>query len=564
MQAISTALRWVVPTHRPARKIVEIGLTRQERIGIIRPNYLSLRHRQGGRTQASSETSFGTETVFRGSGARGRLDIVDKKRRFFTRLGKEEMMRKATLSLIPAFVVAFSVSAFAQAERDVKTGGAGREETLKVTINGGWDVVWAHFERDAADIITFGGQPFPQSFMTGRLYLDLHASLQDNVDIHVRIQNLNNTGFPFRALGSPNLDATDGGQIVPLGMTDPFSLLELDEVYASIREIIDPAVTLTVGLQTYVWDPTGSGTPMLLALGRSEPLWPKVRNTNIPMGASRAEAGFAGARIDYAREKFALTVGFFQTNTIGASLGIEGKERVFFVNASFDVTEDGSRVGVIAALFNGDGTGGGNGKKDQILTLGGGARVRVGTDINVFGEVYVQSGSASDLFSVDAAGLMFRVGGHIAFPGSTPAWVEVSYISVSGDDPTDGGKDANFYSYENDDDMVMFSSSEWGIDLDDNYVMIKIKAGVSLSTGGGTNNLRLIGKVALVSVHDDTGFPDDSWGMEVNATLEYLFNKNVKVYVTVAHMSGGDIQEAFSARAVDSGLMFLIGTAGEF
>jgi hypothetical protein len=467
-------------------------------------------------------------------------------------------MRKVSLSLIPVFVALLSLSAYAQ-ERDVKTGGAGKEETLKLTINGGWNVGWVHVSGDLIDM-SFGNTSEPQaeSVITGNVYLDIHASLQEKIDLHLRISNVNMIGGPQKDTGSSEVLG-----LAPLEANGPGPILEIDEAYVTIAEVFDPAITLTFGLHNVVFDVRGSGDPMMLALGHCEDPWATMdaySNSGEYPGTTHDESGFAGMSFAYTREKYQIGVGILQNSD---DSGARYKERVFYANAIFDVTEDGSQVGIIAVWSFGSGVWNSAGEEEDILTFGVSANVHVATDIDVFAEVYINTGTYDSNpggTDEDAAGMAWRIGGHIEFPGNTPAWAELSIKNLSGMDSTESDEREGFFSYENDDDMLFYDSNEWGIDLDQNIMMIKIKAGVTL-----TNGIVLIGKLAMVDlVEDDDGsITDDSLGMEFNATLEYPFTKNAKVYLTLGLISGGDYWDYLNCRE-DGGMMFLFGTQADF
>jgi len=533
-----------------------------------------------GQNRVNSSANFGTELVVRGSGDRDRLDIVELNNAGFFRLGKEERMRKATpFSLIPLFVVAFSISAFAQAERDVKTGGAGREETLKLTINGGWNVAWLHVSHaltELPDAGTGGGTGSTLSQVVGTLNIDLRASIQDNIDVMVRIERPFglDSGIESAEFGSGGFSYSFAFNAFGFGGDPVGSNLVASQVYLTVRELFDPAITLTVGQFGHKFDVRGTGDAMNLDLGNSEPLGPNFdvdagsSGDGVPNGVARGVAYWAGVRVSYSRDKFALNAGLMQHDELPGGIDAHDQlERVFFVDATFDVTEDGSKVGVLGTWTFTDFGFPGDGKDDSFITIGASANIHVATDIDVFVEIYMVKGDYGNFPgpSTDIDALGYRVGAHMKFPGSTPAWVEVSVKSLSGGKSTDAD-DLRYKSYENDDDMLYFDSNEYGIDLDENVFMIKVKGGVSLSTGGGTNNLNLIGKIAIVQAEEDFDLsPEDTWGNEFNATLEYMLNKNAKIYVTLGYVFSADIFAAPVGFATeDSGLMFLVGTSGNW
>jgi hypothetical protein len=466
------------------------------------------------------------------------------------------MMRKVSLSLIPVFVALLSLSAYAQ-ERDVKTGGAGKEETLKLSINGGWNVGWAHWSGDLVDIAT-GSSSYDraESAITGYIYLDIHASLQEKIDLHVQVSNAHMIGGPFKT--------TSTSQVLGLGTLDadgPGPVFEIDQAYVTIAEVFDPAVTLTFGLQNVVFDLRGTGNPMFLALGLCEGPWGNITSSASYFGTTHDESGFAGLTFAYTREKYQIGVGILQKSD---STAARQKERVFYANAIFDVTEDGSQVGIIACWSFAGADGPGRGREEDVLTFGVAANVHVATDIDVFAEVYFNTGTVISNpggTDTDAGGLGWKVGGYIDFPGNTPAWAELSIKSLSGADNTDATEREGFFAYENDDDMLFYDSNEWGIDLDQNIMMIKLKAGVTL-----TNGIVLIGKLAMCDMIEDNGgaITDDSYGMEFDATLEYPFTKNAKVYLTIALISGGDYWEDTVGTREAGGMMFLFGTEAAF
>jgi hypothetical protein len=191
----------------------------------------------------------------------------------------------------------------------------------------------------------------------------------------------------------------------------------------------------------------------------------------------------------------------------------------------------------------------------EVLSFGGCVLGQVTPDITAFAEVCVQTGTAFDAVNMDQDALGFQVGAKMAFPASK-AWVELGIVSLSGDDPGTADYE-EFQSYENNDDLVILESNEWGMDLDSNLFAIKVKGGIQLE------KINLIGKIATAKLDDDQGLGEDDLGIEFDATVEFPLNKNAKLYFTFAMVTGNDVVDT-AYGADDSAMVFLLGTQGAY
>jgi hypothetical protein len=346
---------------------------------------------------------------------------------------------------------------------------------------------------------------------------------------------------------------------------------------------------MSFGLQDALFDVRGRGNAMLLDLAHAESPWGEIGNAWFSV--VRVEQGPAGLRGSYHTDGLEIEAGILQ---IDAGQGVSGLERVAYADAVFDLDEFNGRIGVIAALFSGPGKG------ESVITLGGAFCFQLTSEIELFGELYFQTGTAvsqgeTTLDGIgpfgqdaDAAGVAWVVGGLLKAEGPTETWVELSVISISGFEQStvslaatsgvSGGnlatnvdETAEFLSYENNDDMLILDSNEWGFDIDNNIVQIKVKSGMAISTGRSIpHDLRLVGKLALADTVEDFVVTDgvltteDAWGIEFDARIEYLLNRNAVIHLTFAYLFGSDVMEHFNDEDEDSMILFLLGTTATF
>lgn len=509
-------------------------------------------------------------------------------------------MKRASL-MVPILALALTLPIFAQAERDVKTGGAGKEETLKLMINGGLDTAFCYESGQLRETVTWtnggvGGVNIirdPYYFFNGPAWVSFYASLQDNVELNLTIRTV-----PF---SDGNGSQANGGTDAIIGRAnwgdDITNGVVMKYAYMRIKELFNPHWSLTIGQQDIIWDVRGKGNAVFMDVAHAESPWGDIDRAWAT--SVRMEEYPVGFKVNYNQDSMAFELGIFpvihEAQTLGGGLlpavsRSAAQQAIYYINGVFNIDDQGSKIGGIISLFHGINP------TDNVVTLGVSGVFVPSKDFELFGDFYYQLGRAwsQGRGSMGAAGPYVNTGDHSAYmvllggrmdiPGDTGVFIELHFLYASGHDMDEGAefsgangfavagvadRSHEFMSYENYDVMVILNSNEWGYDFDNNIMQITGQVGLMVSAGGSMkNNLHFIMKLAYAMApeewrmnaagpHPDT--EEDVYGFEVDLTARWYLNKNASLYWTFAYLGGSGIIEAFSTDEDDFAWTMLLG-----
>jgi hypothetical protein len=499
--------------------------------------------------------------------------------------------------LVIAHLLISLLAVLAQAERDVKTGGPGKEETLRLMINGGIDMALAYDSaqlRETELWINGGvapGNPLtePYYYFNGPAWVSFWATLQDNVEMNLTIRTI-----PFRDTihahlpvgGQPIADRRNWGDDLNETVTVKYA-------YLRIKELFDPAWSLSVGQMDVIWDVRGKGNAFFLDVAHSETPWGDV----IRAWAStiRTEEYPVGMKVNYQRDAFTAELGLFPVTHdpqnfffAGGVKNQSNQQALYYVNAIYNFGDGGSRIGIIGALFHGFTP------DDNVFTVGVSGVFVPCKDLEFFAEGYGQWGQAWTKNRATFVGPAFTedgdqsayatlVGSRLDIAGELSGFVELHFLCVSGQDMKNGTRFDNalglaspnadrsteFMSYENYDVMLLLNSNEWGYDFDTNIMQVTLQGGLMLSSGAPMkNNIHLILKlayavapekweVAAAGSHGATS--QDQYGFEIDFTIRWYMNKNANIYWSVGFLAGSEIIKMFSNEEDETAAVMLAG-----
>lgn len=489
-------------------------------------------------------------------------------------------MTKGTLfGTILSFALAFS--AFAQ-EREVKTGGAGKEETVKLMVNGWANVYWALTNGDLNETSkwTPGGDPTgddndANAGVVGEVSLRFQATLQDAVDVVVEL----------RTRDTANDVAQDGtnylGGSSANGTADP----TVRHGYVSVRELIGPEWGLKLGVQPVKFDLRGRGNALFLDSENAESAF---RNGPFAGAISgilsvrpetyRDELNAVGLVLNYKKDKMCFEFGAVEMvpGESFSQFNPESDESLYYANLIYEADDMGSKYGAIVALMKAAES------RSRAWTIGAGASLKnLGQKgLEVFAEGYLQTGTLYDQPNllpptpkdVDAKGFLVNAGVRLDLEGEGAPWVELSFLWVSGqeDSNASGALDATedetdeFFSYEGNDDLLILEDHVVGLDIDNNYWTGRIKAGTTL---GEKKNIKVEARAAVATAVEDIEVilggvqkSEDALGWEFDLSLTYVVNKNASVYVAGGWLTGADVLEFFTEDREDSAFAVKVGT----
>lgn len=456
--------------------------------------------------------------------------------------------------------------------QDAQTGGAGREETLKLMVNGSLDIAAAFTSKELNE----ASEWFPGGVVTGdandsnagwigTLQIRFQVSLQDQVDLVVDLR-------------TPRVLDDDG----------PAGTNYLDKVERPVaRQAYVSLLNAKLGLQHPVFDIRGRGNVLFLDPADAESAFSLGSGLGITNMAGvervrpdtfRQELSPAGLVWTGTFTQLTVEVGLLPEMNPGEAEGefhLQGDEQMYFVSCLWMLDDFGSRMGAIAALMHGPAA------HSRVGTVGFGVSLKsIGwRGLELFAEGYAQFGKVYDDAEepllggppdVKARGRAFFAGGRTELGDG---WLEIALLWVSGGDGDadgDGVLDATenrsteFLSYEGNDDLLVLEDHVIGLDVDNNYWTVRAKAGVGIDTGADLpKNLQLEIKIALARAVEGIRVgaqAEDRLGFEVDFGAAYLINKNAVLYLRAGRLLGAEVLELFTEAAEDRAAAILAGT----
>jgi hypothetical protein len=469
-----------------------------------------------------------------------------------------------------------AVPALAQGDRPV-TSKKDMGDTVKVNVSGSvvLDYVWRSKE---VTFFTEGFSAGPLTASDNENTFEGHAAVRIDAELSEKVSAVLELGTK-RVDGGINEWGNLGAEPI-----------QLREAGVRISEILNPAISLHVGLSNWAFDVRGRGSAFALDPRHSQSIG---RNLNVVEdvggGAGDAltlRAGFpeemepVGTVITYARDQITVNLALLPAVIEGGNSNSDEALYALDFWYNLDSVGKGSRLGLVIARHSiGTLSGGGlpgSTSHTAFFTAGGGLDVMLMDGaLELYGEAYFQFGDAgrAGADDIDAAGMAVQVGLEYRFAGDMKPWVGLNFTMVSGDSDdaatsTDTDADA-FMSYENVNDLAIIESMYLGFDWDSNYTAIKVSGGVALSVGAGKNNLEVSAILGFCRSGDDVdyGAPvggEDALGNEIDVKVRWILNKQAAITGTFAYLTGSDILEesmggSANPDAEDNAMLYTLG-----
>jgi hypothetical protein len=447
------------------------------------------------------------------------------------------MKRIVSLVLVVGLVMALAPFASAQGGPAV-TGKGGEDRAVGIQVSGTLDLQMRYWDSGFATgrvgNSLLGGLLGPitgadaQWVGSPKLTLDVAATLADKALVLAELQ------VPRFALGE---NVNTFGSVSSLGSGG--NLVTMHQLYLKLDQLVTPDLSVTFGIQELVFDVRGSGNPLVIALGRAEPIDPVAFN-----GRTVTAAG--GLRGDYKLGQAGTVTAFHMIVIDGYS--VQRNEYCTGADVMFKLDDKNTIEGLVA-LTNGLvlSTPGGApglgvlGKDSEIWIIGAGADSKgafvPGLDLNA--QIYFNAGDygqAGDNSKIKANGLMFDIGASYVLDMAWKPTFGAEYLYTSGSKTTDK-KQKNFLSYEDNNDLLVIEDKEFGFDIDTNYNVIKLRASISgdllaspVKDAFSVEALLGIAKFTK-KVATNTGAPDtNKLGTELDIKASWMATKQLKVY----------------------------------
>ena len=419
-----------------------------------------------------------------------------------------------------------------------------------------------------------------------QLSLSLKATMQENVVALVELAT------PYYVIGDEGGASTFREK--PLDPTGLYGseryrsqrYIEVEQVWVEFRNLIvrDSGLNLRLGITDYAHDFRGNGHPFLIDVQNAEnpflsptgsaqyyivntatgnPVWDANAGATATAGYQRIDPGPFGRNVQDAAGAL------ITYRTEGSLLGVDAY--VFDIFETYEKNRDDWVIGTTASIYFDDRYETGkisptallliNDGSAVLATLGLGAQFFPLTEqvLELYGEGYFQFGHYAKDVVVETPGVpaaqsfgsisqrhayAFYVGGRLQAPkasepedaatkdffGSMRPYLDLSYVHVSGDDRADNSKNESFVSLENNNQTLIVESSYWGLDIDTNYLGVRITAGFypldRLHVAGTYANFHY--QNGGEGVDNRVGQAHSKIGDEVDLVLTYEYSTHVK------------------------------------
>lgn len=462
-------------------------------------------------------------------------------------------MKKLSLAMAPAFVLALALSAAAQ-EKPITTR-KDTTDTVKVNVSGNvvMDYIWRSQE------IAF----FTDGFTTG-LGSDSENTFEGEIGVRIDVEMSDKVSVVVE-LGRERVD----GGLNTFGDAGAEAIV-LRELRVVIGDFLQPGLQLQVGIPDWEFNVRGKGGAFAFGPRKSESILENV--STVADGAAamgdRAvdpnELDPVGFVFKYVREQLQIDVVLLPAVIEGGNPS--GDEALYAVDLLYSLDNKGSRVGGILSISTGPG------HETAVFTFGGGAVWNGIESFELFAELYFQFGDAGQNAAgdtIDAGGFAFRLGGMWTAQGGTFS-VGAMLDFISGDDDTTATDDTvdAFISYENVNDLLILEDQYFGLDWDTNIFAIKFLFEMPFQIKA-KNDLVLSAILGIARTNEDVEFGgavggESALGNELDVRARWSITKQAGLQGAIGLLFGSDVMEesmggSGNSDSDDSAILYTLG-----
>ncbi|MFH1226377.1 MAG: hypothetical protein V1701_00560 [Planctomycetota bacterium] len=458
------------------------------------------------------------------------------------------MKKIGLIVLVMVFALSFSVQAGVSTGKDVASA-------REITINGSFDNTMVSRDSGVTSVLDCVPKPGKQAsdlFWSPLITLNLGIDVGDKVTALVQLQNRRLDA----AIGTAaNVDFFGGDNIE----------MAVEQAYVQVEKLIIDELTFKYGGQNLKFAVRENGDAFFMDTNNSRTMNLPYTEANIYKvvgGIAKDTCEFGGARFDYGSLKNNNYKVSFYWGVVNESLAGRTDERITGLVGWYKVPGGDPRntaTATVSKTFN-------EGTKLDIQTIGvGGNYFGAMPDLELYGEYYTQSGDFAT--GIDQSSSAYRLGGKydIKNPALKP-YIDVSYWYLSGGGTTT--KNKNFMSYENVQSTLILEDNIWGLDIDSNYKVLKMEAGLTQQLDiekDGTPeplDVKLIfGTFSLVAdpaTKTAGQTVSKNLGTEIDVVATLHFNKNLSFTLGYAKLTGGDFFTSTGGYGVKSSGMQMI------
>jgi hypothetical protein len=474
------------------------------------------------------------------------------------------------------FMAAFLAAGAAVAQEKPLQTATGNTDTVKVAVSGRMDLDYVNrsseltaYTRSESNPTGLGAAATSASENTFEGYMAVRFDVQvGSVTAIVE-------------LGTRRID----DNVIEYWGDSPAPSIQLRAAQAVVPDFLVSGLSVHLGISTWTYDIRGRGSSFAFDPGHSSTFTRNIASvgpaTEQEQGDARlVEAGFpnellpVGAVLTWKNDVAQVDLVILPAVLEGG--GASQDEGLYAVDFLYKLDDRGSRIGGILSVSSfTDPNAPDQGQNSALITGGVSLCLRdlLMKGLEVYGEAYVQFGDAGEDIAqqaIEAAGRAFQVGveyNHVV-GNPMPVWIGVNFTSYSGDsDPAGSGDDKvdRFASYESVNDLLIIESMYYGYDIDSNYTVIKINAGLKLATIR-ENDLQLDVIVGLAKQTEESNLAGgvDEIGNEVDLKANWEITKQFSIRGAVGMLFGSDLVEESlraggAAEPEDSALLWYLG-----
>lgn len=507
--------------------------------------------------------------------------------------------------------IALILSPFASAQNKPVTTRAGEDRALGLEVHGAADLQLRYLNGTALEAAGVdlkpgaGNQADPLYLVSPKLSLEIDGKLSEGGMLVLELATPRiDGGALVNTVGQGQTAAAGVGGVVG---DDSGVELGVRQIYVQMNDFLMQSLNWKFGLQSLTYDTIRKGSPLVVGFRASgaESAWAESSGAAGPLGSYRDEVRPAGLVINWHTE--GVDVDFFHM-LISSGSSVTSDEMLTGGHFTWSADKDmKTRVEGLIALASGTGGAragvltdpsvGVSGHNAEVWILGGGVAFddMMGhvPGLSFYGQAYFNTGTygsgvggtippigaGAAIKDIDASGVAFDVGLDYAF--ETGGWKPsfgIEYTHISGNERVAAGTQdtdyEGFVGYEDIDELAILEDNEFGLDLDQNYRVLKVRGSVTgnLFPSAMPDSFTAGLVVGFAWLNEEmpnktTGaLTVDKLGTEVDINVRQAVSKQVSVYSTLGWLIGSDVVEDSAAIASNDDMIFtwFIGTDIKF
>ncbi|MBI5361214.1 MAG: hypothetical protein HZA48_11610 [Planctomycetes bacterium] len=317
----------------------------------------------------------------------------------------------------------------------------------------------------------------------------------------------------------------------------------LGAAYVKAEEFLVNNLSFSVGIMPYATDLRGNNQPFLLSTTQTSLSRTVISDMGGWVATYHSGSNLA---VDLLMLKLTETVGNRE------DMDIYGVHVDYKLASNSDATR---RVINVNLLVNNDQSANG-----QYYTIGGGADYSLNPNLELYGELYFQTGEIAD--GVDQSALALYFGAKWTANTPLKPYLDASLWYLTGDDAT-SAENEDFLHLDNVHQALILEDPAFGFDYSTNMLALKFMAGASWDKAILQKPLSLDAFLGWYSLQEDNG-GDGTVGLELDIMTSWYASDSLTFSLGLGYLFSSDLLKAVTVDAEDSGSILVFDTALKF